>query len=78
MQPVGELKDALPRGGEPSHLWKGLFLPGHTWGCQAVVASNTDNGYLMTGLMEIKPEYVLFVPSGFVLKLAVNGARRWA
>lgn len=42
------------------------------------MASNTDNGYLMTGLMQIKPECVLFVPSGFALKLAVNGARRWA
>lgn len=53
-----------------------FFSPGHTCGCQAAEDSNTDNGYLMTGLMQIKPEYALSVPSGFALKLAVNGAGR--
>lgn len=55
-----------------------LFLPpGHTCGCQAVEDCTTGNGYLMTGLVQIKSEYLLFVPSGFALELAVNGARRW-
>lgn len=53
-----------------------FFSPGHTCGCQAAEDSNTDNGYLMTGFMQMEPEYALFVPSGFALKLAVNGARR--
>lgn len=61
--------------GQPS-LERSLFSPGHTWGCQAVEASKTGTGYLMAGVLQIKPEYALFVPSGFAPKLAVNGARR--
>lgn len=53
-----------------------FFSLGHTCGCQAAEDSNTDNGYLMTGFMQMEPKYALFVPSGFALKLAVNGARR--
>lgn len=74
---AGELEDGLPRESEPSHLWKGLFSPGHTRGCQAVEASKLDNGCLITGLLQLRPECALCVPSGFALKLAVNGQGDW-
>lgn len=79
MQPLGEHEDGLPTLRKPScpSLERSpSLLPGHTCGCQAVEDSQTDNGCLMIGLRQIKPEYALFVPSGFALKLAVNGARR--
>lgn len=77
MLPLGELQNAVGRCREPSHLWKGrssshLDTPVGVRQWRTL----TDNGYLMSGLMQIKPEYALSVPSGFAFKPAVNGAGR--
>lgn len=61
---------------QPSLQRSLFFSPGHTCGCQAVEDSKTDNGYLMSGFMQIQPEYASSVPSGFAFKRAVNGAGR--
>lgn len=67
-QPLGEHGDGVQRLRAQLSLERLLFFsPGHTCGCQAVDESKADNGYLMAGLMHIRPEYALFVPSGLPL-----------